>query len=288
MKPSSSLRVKVVENTYDKLVIEVENTRPAFLNSLRRASISEVPILAIDEVVIYENDSVMWDEVLAHRLALVPLKVDPSDYEVLLDCYKSGEDCAAVFVLDEEAVERVKTVYSGHLRFEGFEGAVEAPRRINVEVVSKKIPLVKLARGQRLRLTAIARMGVGRDHAKWQPTAAVAYKFKARINILREPTTEEAEALASLCPRKVFKVVDGRLIVDNLDACNTCRECQDKYPDIVSVGWDDSSATFFIESVGPLPAWKILLTAADILEERASGFLKAVEAAIGDGGKPES
>ncbi len=288
---TNSLKIRVLESNAERIVLDVEGATPAFLNSIRRAAIAEVPTLAVDEVIFYNNDSVMWDEVLAHRLALVPLKVEPLEgYDALRDCYEHGNDCAALFVLDEEAVERVKTVYSGHLRFEGFEGLIEGPARINVEPVSKKIPIVKLARGQRLRLTAIAKMGVGREHAKWQPTSAVAYRFAAQIKILKEPDPETAAKIADVCPRKVFAVENGKLVVKNLEACNTCRECQDRYPQYVSVTWDSSKARFTLESVGALPAWKILLTAVDILEEKASRFVDAVEAAIRgeEGGEPQN
>jgi DNA-directed RNA polymerase I and III subunit RPAC1 len=46
-------------------------------NSLRRIIISEVPTVAIESVYVYNNTSIMQDEVLASRLGLVPIKVDP-------------------------------------------------------------------------------------------------------------------------------------------------------------------------------------------------------------------
>ena len=42
-------------------------------NALRR-SVGDVPVLAISECDIYKNDTVLYDEVIAHRLGLVPLK----------------------------------------------------------------------------------------------------------------------------------------------------------------------------------------------------------------------
>lgn len=46
-------------------------------NALRRISIAEVPTVALENVYVYNNTSIMQDEVLAHRLGLVPIKVDP-------------------------------------------------------------------------------------------------------------------------------------------------------------------------------------------------------------------
>ena len=42
-------------------------------NSFRRILLSEVPTMAFDRVYIYNNTSVIQDEVLAHRLGLIPL-----------------------------------------------------------------------------------------------------------------------------------------------------------------------------------------------------------------------
>jgi DNA-directed RNA polymerase alpha subunit len=46
-------------------------------NSLRRIMISEAPTMAIEHVYILNNTSVIQDEVLSHRMGLVPLRVDP-------------------------------------------------------------------------------------------------------------------------------------------------------------------------------------------------------------------
>lgn len=37
----------------------------------------QVPTVAIENVYVYNNTSIVQDEVLAHRLGLVPIKVDP-------------------------------------------------------------------------------------------------------------------------------------------------------------------------------------------------------------------
>jgi DNA-directed RNA polymerase alpha subunit len=42
--------------------------------------------MAIEKVHIYNNTSVMQDEVLAHRLGLIPLKADPSLFKFKQNC----------------------------------------------------------------------------------------------------------------------------------------------------------------------------------------------------------
>jgi len=109
--------------------------------------ISEVPTYAIENVYIYENTSSMYDELLAHRLGLIPIKGKPvsSDEVIIFSLIKEGP-CV---------------VYSGDLESE--EG----------EVAFNNIPIVKLKEGQKLELECEALVGVGKTHAKWQPCNAV-------------------------------------------------------------------------------------------------------------------
>jgi DNA-directed RNA polymerase I and III subunit RPAC1 len=47
-------------------------------NALRRIMIAEIPTVAIERVLLYQNTSILADEVLVHRLGLIPLLIDPS------------------------------------------------------------------------------------------------------------------------------------------------------------------------------------------------------------------
>ncbi|ABL77690.1 DNA-directed RNA polymerase, subunit D [Thermofilum pendens Hrk 5] len=265
----------------NRLVFMLRNTTPAFANALRRALISEVPILAIDEVIVTENTSALWDEMIAHRLALVPLKIDPETYDALRDLYEQGKDPQVIFSLEEEAGERPRTVLSGHLRFEGIEGAPLPPESAGIEPVSKNIPILKLGKGQKISLTAIARMGTGRQHAKWQPVGPVGYKYKPVVRILREDLPEdEALKIISTCPRRVFGYVDGKLTVINEMQCSLCRECEEKFPGIVEVDGDPSNIILTVESIGCLPPEKLLAVAADVLSKKLDNFLEKVQLAV--------
>uniref|UniRef100_A0A7C1T9X2 DNA-directed RNA polymerase subunit Rpo3 n=1 Tax=Thermofilum pendens TaxID=2269 RepID=A0A7C1T9X2_THEPE len=271
-------RLSVLEKKGEKLVLLLEDVTPALANSIRRALVAEVPTLAIDEVIIAENTSIFWDEMIAHRLALIPLKMDDKTYDALLDCYERGEDCSAVFSLDEEAVERTRTVLSGRLRFEGVEGVAAPAEAFHVEPVSKNIPILKLAKGQRVSLTAIARMGVGREHAKWQPVSAVGYKYKPVIRVLKNPESEEVAArIVETCPRKVFGYKDGALVVVNPLSCNLCRECVEKFPEYIDVRGDQHTIIMSVEGLGTIPVERALLVALDILSKRVNNLVERIK-----------
>ena len=166
----ASASVEVIEKSNERIVVRFSNVPRQYVNSLRRLAISEVPTLAIDDVVILENSSVMHDEAVAHRLGLIPLRTDPGRFVMPADCdCKSTlgcSKCRVLLVLDADANEKTTVVTSGELVSEDE----------MVKPVSKDIPIIVLAPNQKLKFEAYARLGIGKDHAKWQPTSAAVVK----------------------------------------------------------------------------------------------------------------
>jgi DNA-directed RNA polymerase subunit D len=166
----ASASAEIVEKSNERIVVRFSNIPRQYVNSLRRLAISEVSTLAIDDVVILENSSVMHDEAVAHRLGLIPLRTDPGKFVMPQECdCKSTlgcSKCRVLLVLDAEANEKTLAVTSGELVSEDE----------MVKPVSKDIPIVVLAPNQKLKFEAYARLGIGKDHAKWQPTSVAVVK----------------------------------------------------------------------------------------------------------------
>ena len=154
--------LEIIECDDAKVRVTIRGLHRSYANAIRRFAISEVPTMAIDDVVIIENTSVMYDELIAHRLGLIPLKTDLKRYILPEECdCKSSlgcPKCRVLLVLDAEAGENPKTVYSRDLVSEDSE----------IVPISGNIPIVKLASGQKIKLEAYARLGRGKNHAKWQ------------------------------------------------------------------------------------------------------------------------
>jgi DNA-directed RNA polymerase subunit D len=158
--------IEVLENVNDKVVIRFINAPRQYVNAIRRLSINEVPTLAIDDVVILENSSVMHDEAVAHRLGLIPLRTDLHRFVLPHDCDCNSTlgctKCRVLLSMDSEANDKTKVVTSGDLVSEDDV----------VKPISTEIPIIVLAPAQKLKFEAYARLGFGKDHAKWQPTSA--------------------------------------------------------------------------------------------------------------------
>ncbi|MCP8307637.1 MAG: DNA-directed RNA polymerase subunit D [archaeon] len=162
--------LQVLEHDETKIRVIIKGIHRGYVNAIRRFAISEVPTMAIDEVVILENSSIMYDELIAHRLGLIPLKTDLTRYVLPEECdCKSAlgcPKCRVLLVLDAEATDKTRVVYSGDLKSEDE----------FVKPISNSIPIVKLAPRQAIKLEAYARLGKGKEHAKWQPTIASVLK----------------------------------------------------------------------------------------------------------------
>ena len=166
----NSPSIELIDKADERISVKFKNIPREYVNALRRLAISEVPTLAIDDVVMIENSSVVHDEAVAHRLGMIPLYTDLKRFVMPHDCdCKSTlgcSKCRVLLVLDAEAVERTRIVTSGELKSEDEE----------VRPVSDDIPIVTLAPGQKVKFEAYARLGNGKSHAKWQPTSAAIVK----------------------------------------------------------------------------------------------------------------
>lgn len=270
------MRVRMLSRDELAASFMVEGINAAMANTLRRIILAEVPTMAIDDVIIYENSSVLHDEILALRLGLIPLKTDLKSYNLPEKCDCKSDlgcpKCRVILTLDVEAKRGVRTVYSGDL----------IPEDPAVVPVSDKIPIVKLAPGQRIRLEAYAKLGRGRDHAKWQPVSACAYKYRPVVRI-DESKCNSCGKCVEYCPKKVLAKENSRIVVVREMDCSLCNDCVrvcSIKPPPITISWDPNAFIFYIESVGSLPVETIIFEALKIYEEKFTEFMSLVESVL--------
>jgi len=262
------VEVKILEKSDLYLKFVVEGLPPSLINAFRRVLIADVPVLAIDEVIILDNTSVMFDEVLAHRLALIPLKTDLKKFPKIEECEEGLVDpsqCSVKLYLQVEAKEST-IVYSRDIKSE----------RPDVEPVHPDIPIVKLAKGQRIVLEAIARLGRAREHAKWQACLA-AYYYYPRV-VLENPSDRKCyEICKEICPEAVdWK--DNKMSVDP-EKCtfNRWKTCEQVCEGSIKVDWETNKYVFWVESFGNMPIKDLIEEGFRILKKKFESFIEALE-----------
>lgn len=265
------MEIKILEKNEEEIRFVLRGVTTPIANALRRVMMAEVPSMAIDDVIIIENSSPMRDEILAHRLGLIPIKTDLDAYVLPEECTCHSDlgcsRCCVTLTLEVEAVD-TRMVYSGELKSENP----------NVVPVSDAIPIIKLAPGQRICLEAYAKLGRGKEHAKWQPVSACAYKYVPRIRVRREKCDACGECVEA-CPKQVLKVDGGKLVITNSEKCTLCKDCEKacpQKPSAIRIGWVKDAFIFYVESTCGLPPERIVVEAAKILRGKTYEFVDQV------------
>jgi DNA-directed RNA polymerase subunit D len=225
--------------------------------------IGEVPTLAIEDVRIYDNTSALFDEMLAHRLGLIPIKTDLTTYTTQENCACGGAGCPGCISTFTLSVEGPKTVMSSDL----------IPQDPKTTPVFDNIPIVKLTKGQKVVIEARAVLNTGREHAKWQPTLVCGYKNYPVVEI--SDACDACGMCVDECPRGVLaakgKKVD--VVSGKLPDCSMCRLCEracmasgiGEEP-AIRISAEPDRFIFVVESDGSLPVKEIM--------ERALMYIK--------------
>jgi len=267
--------VEVVSRSPDEITVILKDVPLEYANALRRASLEEVPTMAVDYVVFYDNTSALADEIISHRIAMIPLTSEKA-----LDRYKSPEVCkggkqvdgcyTSLYLEAEAGPGEVVTVYSDRLKPQ------EDP---DVAPVRSDIPIIVLGPGQRVVLEAWARLGRGREHAKWSPATVASLTYLALISIDRGRCTK-CGLCSQKCPTGAIRMVDGELVVRE-DLCNLCRQCVKVCePEAVSLGWRRDAYRLHIESSGALSPERILAQSVVEVRRKLLEFYENLEKAL--------
>lgn len=264
------MEVRLLENNKEqnKLSFILKDTKPAYANTLRRIMLEEVPVMAIEDVEFRKNSSILYDELIAHRLGLLPLTTDLKSYNLPENCKCDGKGCARCQLKLTLKTKETGIIYASQLK----------SKDPAIKPVYPKMPVVKLLKGQTLELEATAQLGKGKVHSKWSP-GLIYYKQKPVIEINDSKVTDVQKA-ADICPQDVFEVKDGNLVVskDNLLKCHLCEACQDLFgKDAISVN-PSNDFVFYVESWGQLGCKEIVLEAVKIFNEKLIEFGEKVKA----------
>lgn len=80
-KENFSINITRKSEDGNEIEFDMVGIDPPLANAFRRILIAEVPTMAIDQIRIWQNTSVIVDEVLANRIGLIPISADPHAFE---------------------------------------------------------------------------------------------------------------------------------------------------------------------------------------------------------------
>jgi len=234
----------LIDSKENKLVFRAD-IEDSLANAIRRY-FNQIPILAIDEVEILKNGSALYDEVVAHRLGLVPIKADKISS-------KGGQ---------------LKLVS----KKEGFVNSSELNG--NVDVVYENIPITFLDKGQELELSASVSLGTGSEHVKFSP-GLMFYRNVNEITLDKEFLEDVKKA----CPNaNIQEKGDKIIVIDNKakeisDVCEGICERAGKEPEIKA----EKELILSVESFGQMSAKDIFKKSIEALKKDLTEVSKKVK-----------
>lgn len=304
-------RLEVHHATPDLVKFTLTNTDISVANALRRIMMAEVPTMAIEIVNVLDNDSVLFDEFLAHRMGLLPLAshtvgdIPPDDGFVEhkdCHCFDGCGFCSAEFLLDVVNKEdKVLNVTHFDCKETGTYKRDGLPEHGKVKVVPFKDPKVdeatdlrengilvtKLKKDQHLKMVCTARKGIPKYHAKFMPVATALMRYQPIIKMDREVmdslTLDEKIDFVQCCPRKVFELdIEDKVQVARLNDCIWCDECSAKvrefgHKDKVKATMHHDIFHFTVEGVtpdGPRSVIDVVRASIRVLDYKLSLLLK--------------
>ncbi|XP_064990850.1 uncharacterized protein LOC135628214 isoform X4 [Musa acuminata AAA Group] len=295
-----NFKVKVVRLTNDEIEFDMIGIDASLANAFRRILIAEVPTMAIEKVLMVNNTSVVADEVLAHRLGLIPLNADPRLFEYLSENDAPNERNTIVYKLDVSCKKGSPRVtvksdqlkwlpHGSELQMDSHDISAKAKSYTSFSCIQDSLPefskkplgvkfddiiIAKLGPGQAIELEAHAVKGIGKIHAKWSPVATAWYRMLPEVSLLKEVTGDVAEKLVKKCPVNVFDIEDlgnggKKAVVANPRACTLCRECiRGVNEELVELRRVKDHFIFTIESTGALSPEELFIEAVKILEDK--------------------
>lgn len=230
-KFARGLSVNFHKNTPDDAQFSLIGVDASIANAFRRILIAEVPTLAIETCYFNNNTSVIADEVLAHRLGLIPLKADlkgldtmkwyvkpdpengiegmePTDYntiqlELKIKCeWKPNPPDNG----DPEEKYNHSSVYAKDIQWTPMGRQATMFKNLSVQPVNPDILIAKLRPGQEIDIVMHAHLGKGSDHAKFSPVGTATYRLLPKIDILKPILNDDARKFQKCFPEGVIDV----------------------------------------------------------------------------------
>ncbi|MCK4555451.1 MAG: DNA-directed RNA polymerase subunit D, partial [Candidatus Aenigmarchaeota archaeon] len=129
------MKINLLEKNDDKIVFEIKDSNPVFANTLRRSIVNKVPVMATEKIDITVNSSALYDEMLAHRIGLVPIKFPAGKYKRRDDCTCKGKGCANCEVKGVVKKKGTTLVCGEDIKFTDKDVSAKNPKELIVKLI---------------------------------------------------------------------------------------------------------------------------------------------------------
>ncbi|KAF7710415.1 DNA-directed RNA polymerases I and III subunit RPAC1 isoform X1 [Silurus meridionalis] len=294
-----NFRLDIVHLDENTLEFDMVGIDAAIANAFRRILLAEVPTMAVEKVFIYNNTSIIQDEILAHRLGLVPIKVDPRLFEYRNPGDEEGTEIdtiqlqlkikcsrnprASKDASDPKELYLNHMVYSKDMKWVPIGNQADVFADANIGPVHEDILLAQLRPGQELDIVMHCVKGIGKDHAKFSPVATASYRLLPEITLLQTIEGEKAERLKRCFSPGVIELedVDGKQVAkvvnSRLDTCSREVLRHDDLKNLVKLGRVRDHFIFSVESTGILPPDVLVSEAINVLTAKCQRFLSELD-----------
>ncbi|CAK9301882.1 unnamed protein product [Gordionus sp. m RMFG-2023] len=299
------LKIKIYHVLKTEMEFDIIGCDASLVNAIRRILISEVPIMAIDKVMLYNNTSIIPDEVLCHRLGLIPLKVNPHlfnfkplgeelslnpndtlEFELNIKCSKNAN--APPNSNDPDALYINNKVFSSAIKWLPIKNQFEQYFSLSLEKqpmpVNSDILIAKLIPGQVIQLKMLAFKGKGSDHAKFSPVCTAHYRYLPDIILKKSIMNEQAIKFQQCFTKGVIELAidrKGNKIARVKDArYDQCSRNVFRYPefkDKVELSKIRNHFVFNIESTGCLEPDTLFKESIKILMEKCQKWIFEID-----------
>lgn len=238
--------MEIIEKKENQLTIKIKISEE-LANAIRR-SVNKIPIVAIEEVEISKNDSPLYDETIAHRLGLIPIKTkkfnNKKPFELKINAKGEG------FVYSKELIG-------------------------DAEIVYDEMPITYLKKGEILTLTATTKEGMGNEHARFSP-GFIFYRNFSKIK-LDEGCPKE---IVDICPKGVFETDGNKIKIKNIQKCDLCKlcveYCKKNNKNFIQI-FPTDELLITIESFGQIDSKEIFEKAVSTLKESLKEISKEIK-----------
>jgi DNA-directed RNA polymerase subunit L/DNA-directed RNA polymerase alpha subunit len=269
------------------LKFQITPTDVAYANALRRVILTEVETVAFRSEIledgstsgikILKNSTPMSNEMLAHRIGLLPIHVsnplewDSSSHIFKMDVTNNSPDLKDVVASDIQVL-RVRGVGEDPLLVPSVEFFHPDPQSRETALLAVLKGHVGTQEPETLSFEATATIGIGRENAQFIPVSQCAYKYSPDTN--PERIREHFEAWLSthkkIGPEELEQNPTKKQELEREFKTMEIARCFQ-----VDERGEPNSFDFIVESIGVLDPVYIVSRALQVLQEKATYYASA-------------